>query len=185
MRIIAGKYRGRRLAGVPPGVRPTSDRLRESLFNVLGDTVEGTVWVDLFAGTGAVGIEALSRGARFVLFNERDFRACRVLQKNLERCGVPRDAFRVLRDDALQLAAALPLPAPIDVVFLDPPYAFPAYSSLFERLARAEAVTGDTLVILELFKKTEPDFLGGAWEAVRHLPAGDSVLHFLRKQVRH
>ncbi|GAB4243619.1 MAG: 16S rRNA (guanine(966)-N(2))-methyltransferase RsmD [Acidobacteriota bacterium] len=182
MRIIAGNYRGRRLAGVPAGVRPTSDRLRESLFNVLGDAVEGTVWADLFAGTGAVGIEALSRGARFVLFNERDFRACRVLQKNLELCGVPRDAYRVLRGDALKLASSLPLEAPADVIFLDPPYAFGAYRSLLERLAGARAVNEETLVILELFKKKDLDFLGEGWEVERRLAAGDSVLHFLRRR---
>src|SRR5215472_2496547 len=95
MRIIAGKYRSRRLAA-PAGVqtRPTSDRLRETLFNVLGASVEGSVWLDLFAGSGAVGIEALSRGASMVHFVEHSRRAAELIGANLASLGIEQ-GFRI------------------------------------------------------------------------------------------
>jgi len=183
MRVITGKFRGRRLATVPPGVRPTSDRLRESLFNVLGTSVPGSYWVDLFAGTGAVGIEALSRGARFVLFNERDIRAYRCLRRNLELCGIA-EGFQALRKDALGLAGQLSSAEPADFVFVDPPYAFKGYQRLFQLLAQSPVVGEETLVLLEVFKKQSLDFLGSAWEELRRIEAGDSILFILRKSER-
>src|SRR5215467_13256998 len=92
LRIISGRLKGRRLAGPPAaGVRPTSDRLRETLFNVIGPSLAGWHVVDAFAGTGAVGLEALSRGAATAVFVERDRAALAVLDANIDRCGV-RDA---------------------------------------------------------------------------------------------
>src|SRR5262252_5394891 len=89
MRVIAGKYRSRRLL-TPPGVqtRPTSDRLRETLFNVVAASVPDSIWLDVFAGTGAVGIEALSRGARSVYFVESSGRAVQTIRKNLAALGI-------------------------------------------------------------------------------------------------
>src|SRR5271154_4656678 len=109
MRVIAGKFRSRRLQTLPGmDLRPTSDRLRETLFNVLtaGNpaALEGTVWLDLYAGTGAVGIEALSRGASKVYFVESFARAAELVQKNLQSLGV-RTGFEVMKQDA---ARALP-----------------------------------------------------------------------------
>jgi 16S rRNA (guanine966-N2)-methyltransferase len=126
MRIIAGKYRSRVLAG-PTGMdtRPTSDRLRETLFNVLAPRIEGAAFLDLYAGSGAVGLEALSRGARSVVFVERAPAALKVLRANLARLGV-ESGFRVEARSVgafLRSAAADgPKPVPHAVVFLDPPY---------------------------------------------------------------
>src|SRR5271156_4286874 len=104
MRVIAGKYRGRPLQSLRGnGIRPTSDRLRETLFNVLAagnpDALVGTVWLDLFAGTGAVGIEALSRGAGMVYFVESSPRAAELARQNLQKLGV-ETGFHVLQQDA-------------------------------------------------------------------------------------
>jgi 16S rRNA (guanine966-N2)-methyltransferase len=108
MRVIAGQFKGRRLAGPEgPGIRPTSDSLRETLFNILGESIAGAQVLDAFAGTGALGLEAISRGAARVTFVERDRRAIRLLQENIRRCGaenacaiVGRDFFDLARERA-------------------------------------------------------------------------------------
>jgi 16S rRNA (guanine966-N2)-methyltransferase len=123
MRIIAGKFKGRRLL-CPSGaaVRPTADAAKETVFNLLGDRVEGARALDVFAGVGALGIEALSRGALTVDFIERDASALKYLAKNLDRIGIADEA-RVLRGDALVWMKKLHASERIyDLAFLDPPY---------------------------------------------------------------
>jgi 16S rRNA (guanine966-N2)-methyltransferase len=123
MRVIAGRLGGRRLKA-PKGTntRPTSDRVREALFAMLGD-VEGANVLDLFAGSGALGIEALSRGARGVVFVERDPSAVRILSANLDALGISRQAVEVRRvDAALALRSAQVSKETYDLVFIDPPY---------------------------------------------------------------
>lgn len=123
MRIVAGEYRGRRLtAPSGEGTRPTSDRVREALFSILGP-LAGLRVLDLFAGTGALGLEALSRGAEHATFVERDRRALAALRHNLEALGVPADAARVHpRDAAAFLRDAVRRDDKYDLVLLDPPY---------------------------------------------------------------
>jgi 16S rRNA (guanine966-N2)-methyltransferase len=123
MRVIAGRLGGRRLKA-PKGTatRPTSDRVREALFSMLGD-VEGANVLDLFAGTGALGIEALSRGARRAAFVERDASVVRILSANLSDLEIPREAIEVRRMDALAaLRSAQDSKETYDLVFIDPPY---------------------------------------------------------------
>jgi 16S rRNA (guanine(966)-N(2))-methyltransferase RsmD len=118
VRVIAGTHKGRRLKA-PPNARPTSDRVREALFSILGD-VEGAEVLDLFAGSGALGIEALSRGARRAAFVDDDPAAVRVLRANLEGLGAEAELRRV---DALRfLDGARRAGRQYDLVFLDPPY---------------------------------------------------------------
>ncbi|MFN7932322.1 MAG: 16S rRNA (guanine(966)-N(2))-methyltransferase RsmD [Bryobacteraceae bacterium] len=118
MRIIGGEFRSRRLKAVPGDlVRPTPDRLRESLFNILSPVIEGKVFLDAYAGTGAVGIEALSRGAAKAIFLEKHREAAEILQENLASLGLTRRAA-VLRGSVQLL---LPRQT-ADIVFLDPPY---------------------------------------------------------------
>ncbi|HXH03868.1 MAG TPA: 16S rRNA (guanine(966)-N(2))-methyltransferase RsmD [Candidatus Competibacteraceae bacterium] len=121
VRIIAGRWRGRRLPFPDvAGLRPTPDRVRETLFNWLAPVIQGARCLDLFAGSGALGLEALSRDAAEVLFVERDPRAAAQLRANLERLGVPPQRWRLYTGDALAL---LHQPAePFDIVFLDPPF---------------------------------------------------------------
>lgn len=125
MRIISGTLRGRDLGRVPDGVRPTTDRVRESLFSALG-SVEGCVVLDLFAGTGALGLEAYSRGAESVVFVERSKRVARSLRTRLDKLGLSAsDALRVVESAALRALGRLAeegAPA-FDLVFVDPPYA--------------------------------------------------------------
>ena len=121
MRVVAGRYRGRRLVA-PPGTatRPTSDRVREALFSVLGPSVQGARVLDLYAGSGALGIEALSRGAASAVFVDRSPRAVAAIRANLEALGIEAEVRR--REAAAALRAASARTDAYDLVFLDPPY---------------------------------------------------------------
>ena len=124
MRIIAGTLRGRRLQGPPArGVRPTSDRLRETVFNILRNDVEGGRVLDAFAGTGAMGLEAWSRGAATVTFVERDRAALAVLRANVAACGAA-EACAIIAADFIGLAARRGGPGGFTLALLDPPYDF-------------------------------------------------------------
>lgn len=128
MRIVAGELGGRRIVA-PDGTstRPTTDRVREAIFNSLGSAgvIEGALVADLYAGSGAIGIEALSRGAEHCVFVERDRAARRALDENIDALGL-RDRCRVLAGDALSLAPSLD----VDIVFADPPYEFADWTAL-------------------------------------------------------
>ncbi|MCX6586120.1 MAG: 16S rRNA (guanine(966)-N(2))-methyltransferase RsmD [Acidobacteria bacterium] len=142
MRVIAGEFRSRKLQSVEgTEVRPTPDRLRESLFNILQTRLEGMVFVDAYAGTGAVGLEALSRGARRVLFIERNKEALRVLFENIQALGVQGRTAIIKRkaSEALRTMEA-------DIVFLDPPFTVPKE---FDAALTAVAETAVPLVIVQ------------------------------------
>src|SRR6266550_3660425 len=107
MRIISGRYKSRRLKSTPPaGIRPTSDKLKETLFNILGASVEGSTFLDGCAGMGGIGIEALSRGASHVYFIDQSRKACRIIRENLESLDV-EDGFRILEMDLARALAVL------------------------------------------------------------------------------
>jgi len=166
-------------------IRPTSDRLRETLFNVLtaGNVaaLEGSVWLDLFAGTGAVGIEALSRGAKEVFFVENSKPAAEMIRQNLHALGVvqgfhihqeelPRAFWRMERERVTA-----------DVVFLDPPYHLkPAYANTLRALAESSLVWPMSLVIAEHEKQFDPGEEFGALRRFRHLVQGSAALSFYR-----
>ena len=173
MRIIAGRFRGRRLKA-PAGqrVRPTSDSLRETLFNVLGDSVEGVRVLDAFAGTGALGLEALSRGARHATFVERDPAALRVLQQNIDACGA-EDACVIIRGD-FPIALRRPHMGAFDLILLDPPYEI---ADVVDVVARAAPlVTPHGSVVLEHSRRRSSPETAGPLRRTRVLTAGDSAL---------
>jgi len=176
MRIIAGTLKGRRLETPDwPGLRPTSDRLRETLFNVLAPRIEGARFLDAYAGTGAVGIEALSRGAAHVTFVEQDRRAAELVEQNLARCGV-NDRYAIIR--ARFAGAASRLPEPFDILFLDPPY---GTAELIDALdAAAPLVTGNAVLVVEHAKRDRAPEAVAALVRTRELAQGDSTLSFFR-----
>jgi 16S rRNA (guanine(966)-N(2))-methyltransferase RsmD len=186
MRIIAGKYRSRPLRSLRGAdVRPTADRLRETLFNVLigGDpsALDGTKWLDLFAGTGAVGIEALSRGASLVRFVESAAPAARVIRQNLESLGIG-SGFEVLQGDVMSTLRKLDPALRADFIFLDPPYEFAeGYRAALEWLAQSSLVEPHTVVIAEHAKRTDPGAAFGTLERFRKLEQGDAALSFYRR----
>jgi 16S rRNA (guanine966-N2)-methyltransferase len=186
MRIISGKYRGhplRSLRGMD--IRPTSDRLRETLFDVLTagnpDALENTVWLDLFAGTGAVGIEALSHGARQVYFVETSSAAAKLIEQNLKSLGIA-EGYKILRDDLSGIIWRLQREHFVaDVVFLDPPYAMRnSYEETLTALAESSLVWAMTLVIAEHEKKFDPGDSFGALRRIRKLTQGNTSLSFYR-----
>jgi 16S rRNA (guanine(966)-N(2))-methyltransferase RsmD len=184
MRVIAGIYRSRPLRSMPGlDLRPTADRLRETLFNVLTagnpSALAGTMWVDLFAGTGAVGIEALSRGAAMVHFVESSAKAVELVQKNLQSLGITKN-FEVLRQDAVRAIGALKK-AKADFVFLDPPYRMnEAYQQTLEALAASALLKQDGTIIAEHDKRFDPGEGFGKLQRLRKLEQGDSALSFYR-----
>jgi 16S rRNA (guanine966-N2)-methyltransferase len=184
MRVIAGKYRSRQLRSLPGlDLRPTADRVRETLFNVLTagnpSALEGTVWFDLFAGTGAVGIEALSRGASMIHFAESSTRAAEIIKKNLTSLGITT-GFQIINRDSirgLRLLDSAKITA--DIVFLDPPYEMEkAYQQSLQALSRSHTLKPESIVIAEHQKKFDP---GEAFESLRRyrkLEQGDAALSF-------
>jgi 16S rRNA (guanine966-N2)-methyltransferase len=159
MRIIAGEAKNRQIK-TPHGIRPTQDKLRATIFDVLGEEIEGAKFLDLFAGSGAVGIEALSRGAKKAVFVETSRKVIKVLQENIESAGysdrtmiIPRDALKMKIDG-------------FDIVFADPPYDKDYVGKVLE-LRNPE-----TLLVLE-HSKFEPVLEGN------HYKSGDSVVTFI------
>ena len=185
MRIIAGSYRSRPLQA-PPGLstRPTSDRLRETLFNVLAPRIQGAAFLDLYAGSGAVGIEALSRRAAHVTFVERAPAALKVLRGNLERLEIGSDLSIHSGSVGACLRSAVqarPKPERYEVVFLDPPYdeerEYTATLGLLGGSAAALLAPG-ALVVAEHARKQALDDRYGSLKRTRQLKQGDAILSF-------
>jgi 16S rRNA (guanine966-N2)-methyltransferase len=186
MRIIAGKYRSRILKSFKgDALRPTSDRLRETLFNVLGPAVAGSRFLDVFAGTGAVGIEALSRGAADVTFIENHAPAAKLIRQNLDSLKITT-GYTILAADALtalQKLAARHTPSTpgFDYVFVDPPYAAHIdYARTLDLLATANFLAPNAVVIFEHHHKFQLPESSGHLTRTRLLKQGDATLSFFR-----
>ncbi len=171
MRVIAGEYRSRKLKSVPGlDVRPTPDRLRETLFNVLAPRIAGSVFLDAYAGSGAVGIEALSRGAGRVILIERKHAAIEVIRENLASLGIGRE-ISVVRGQASVLLANYPA----DIAFLDPPYELEAeYTASLHALAS----TPCELAIAQHAARLTLAEQYGRLQKTRVLKQGDNSLSF-------
>ncbi|NLN92066.1 MAG: 16S rRNA (guanine(966)-N(2))-methyltransferase RsmD [Candidatus Hydrogenedens sp.] len=176
MRIIGGTARGRRLFSPPDRkTRPTSGRVRESLFNILGERIKGARFLDLFCGAGAVGIEALSRGALHATFVDQQMDTLELARRNLLHCDLNRqaDLQRLKLPDHLNRLAV-----PYHIIFADPPYDLSCQERVLARLCQARLLCPDALVIVESGRKvTLPDEveLLSKKDMRRY---GDSVLHF-------
>ena len=179
MRIITGMYKAKRLAKVRGDIRPTPEKLRESLFSILGDDVRESIWLDLFSGSGVIGIEALSRGSGHVIFNDRDRDAHKLILENLKRCGATRgyelcdlDAFVLLRNPK-RLVSQIQ----VDYIFMDPSYQFGRYQKLLSKTVVSPLFSNrKTLVMLEVFRKTKVDFIPPELKLIRTITCGDSHL---------
>jgi len=182
MRVIAGKYRSRTLRSLKgQALRPTSDRLRETLFNILGPAVSGSTFVDLYAGTGAVGIEALSRGARHVIFAEQHAPAAALIRRNLESLGIGADAEVLSMSVARAIERLEARNVHAQYIFLDPPYAADAeYDSALEILRESPIVAPGARVIVEHLRKRELPERVGELELARVVEQGDAALSFYR-----
>jgi 16S rRNA (guanine966-N2)-methyltransferase len=186
MRIIAGTLKGRRLeAPTWDGLRPTSDKLRETLFNVLAPRIPGARVVDAFAGTGAIGLEAISRGASFVAFIEQDRRAQALIARNLAACGVAGGYAMIPASVAHGVTTLRATPAfePFDVILLDPPYdsqsGTTAAAEPIETLMQLSALLAPGgIMVLEHAKRRPAPEAAGPLALTRRLIAGDSALAY-------
>jgi 16S rRNA (guanine966-N2)-methyltransferase len=182
VRVIAGKFRSRRLKGPGPlPLRPTSDRLRETLFNILGPAVEDSLFVDLYAGTGAIGIEAISRGAREVIWIESSPRAARLIRHNLAALGILSGSEVIEADVLAGLRKIAHRHLVADFFFLDPPYERrEEYLRALEFLDQSHLIARQGLVIVEHPTAMEaPDRLDRL-ECTRQVEQGDATLSFYR-----
>jgi 16S rRNA (guanine966-N2)-methyltransferase len=184
LRIIAGRFRGKKLKS-PRSLqtRPTSDRLRETLFNILAPGIEGARFLDLCAGTGAVGIEALSRGAGHVTFVDQSRKMCGLIESNLAALNDDADSHEIVVSEALAYVRRLvkkELPA-FEFVFFDPPYAADYEALLVEVSEHASQIlAADGIVIVEHYKKNSLPHEFKQLTRYRELKQGDSILSFYR-----
>jgi 16S rRNA (guanine966-N2)-methyltransferase len=172
MRVIAGAYKGRNLKSPPSlAVRPTSDRLRETLFNIIAPRIEDVRFLDLCAGSGAVGIEALSRGARHATFVDRSRRSCQLIESNVQLCRIPEKQYEIYQttaEDYLRQSKTCPW----EIVFFDPPYQ-EDYLRTLDLLGNYQGL----LIVEHHHKNSLPETVG-TLVRTRILKQGDSSLSF-------
>jgi 16S rRNA (guanine(966)-N(2))-methyltransferase RsmD len=185
MRIIAGQFRSRHLKATPPaGTRPTSDKLRETLFNILGVSVRGCTFLDGCAGVGVIGIEAISRGAETTVFIDQSKKAARMIRENLDSLDI-RAGFKILELDLIKgLDLCLRDNIVFDIAFVDPPYEREqTYKEALARFSTAGLLSLDGVLIFEHSKRKDMPEGAGNLKRVRTLIQGDSVLSFYRPEV--
>ncbi|WP_456426589.1 16S rRNA (guanine(966)-N(2))-methyltransferase RsmD [Desulfurobacterium sp.] len=184
MRIIGGKYKGRRLYSMPKRkdtrlLRPTTDRVKESVFSILDEYLEGTRFLDLFAGTGNVGIEAISRGVREVVFVESDKRFCELIKKNLKSLGISPDKYRIICNDFVKAMKKLGRGgAKFDFIYADPPYEKGYYTKIVNLVKNLNLLDENGLLMLEEPKKNPFLPEGSRW-IVERRHYGTTTLTFL------
>ncbi len=178
MRIIAGTARGIRLTSpADRAIRPTLDRVREALFSIIGPEIGGVRFLDLYAGAGAVGLEALSRGAEHVDFLESNREAARLIRENIQRTRLSHGA-RIYIVDLPGGLDRFPAAAPYALIYADPPHAFTDYAALFEAIGDAGLLARDGTLILEhATRTTVPDDLG-PFRRFRSARYGETTLSF-------
>jgi 16S rRNA (guanine(966)-N(2))-methyltransferase RsmD len=178
MRVIAGSLKGRRLTGPDwDGLRPTSDKLRETLFNILAPQIDGARVVDAYAGAGAVGIEALSRGAAEVTFIEQDRRAQALIAENLAHCRIAA-GYNIVRTGALRAFQSLDRDRAFDIILLDPPYAATDAEIASVLQAAGDHVTATGVLVLERPRRRPAPDTAGRLVRSRDVVSGSSALTF-------
>lgn len=180
MRIIGGQWRGRRLYA-PEGMetRPTSDKVREALFNIIQRDVPGAQVLDLFAGSGALSLEALSRGAEAAVMTEPSRKAAQAVRRNIELCGA-QDTARLIPSE-WQAALAQLAGRRFSLVFLDPPWRMTgAYNDALNRLFSAQLLSEDALIVMEHSREAELAPLPEAFEMCDTRRYGDTCLSLVR-----
>ena len=177
MRVISGKFKSRRLKGTPPaGIRPTSDKLKETIFNILGPRLEGSRFLDGCSGTGGIGIEAISRGAAFVYFIEQSRKGCEIIRENLKALQI-REGFEIFQMDLGKGLASIH--TPLDLVFVDPPYdRDDIYDACLNRFGAGNLLSPGGLLILEHSKRKTLPVTAGSLRQIRSLVQGDAALAF-------
>jgi 16S rRNA (guanine966-N2)-methyltransferase len=184
IRIITGLLKGRKIPTLQgQGIRPTSLRAREALFSILGPIIPGACVADLFAGSGSIGLEALSRGAAKVFFVEKNPEAGRILESTLAQFNLDTQSLVLIQDVALAIQNALLLGwKPFDVLYIDPPYRYEHSHQLLTEIENADLVASNGHIIYEHFFKIPPPASLGRWALIRTAKYGDTALTFYRPQ---
>ena len=184
IRIIGGEYRGRKLK-VPPGIdiRPSSDQLREGLFNLLSSLEDfgSMIFLDLYAGTGALGLEALSRGAKKVIFIEASRKNMSVLKQNIESISPEENCFEITQDSSVHWLSGFADPGHPCVVFLDPPFSGNEYELILNRLTVLPSIRSGSLIVVES-NQARKILFPEALLLLKHRRYGSVTLDILRKQ---
>ncbi len=180
MRIISGSSKGRKLATQRgQSIRPTSDRVKESIFNILGDEVKGKTVLDLFAGTGNLGVEALSRGAERVVFVEKGRQAVRLIHRNVAQCGMEGQT-EILATDAHRAIGILYRKGTVfDLILMDPPYERGLVERTLMKLRTQRIYHPDSMLVVEHSRREPLSGRVEGWDLVRQREIGDTVLSFL------
>ena len=181
LRVVAGVQKGRRLKQpVGPGLRPTSARVKEALFSIISERLSNAQVLDLYAGTGALGLEALSRGAREVVFVENQESSINVLRENIQHCSLS-ECSTIVAEDVETFLITPPSPhdtTTFDLVFVDPPYEISNLEPLLSKLDATQRVTRSGFVVVEHFKKTLLPLQTGQLQQWRQSRYGDTMLSF-------
>ncbi|MDR0926730.1 MAG: 16S rRNA (guanine(966)-N(2))-methyltransferase RsmD [Ignavibacteria bacterium] len=190
MRIISGKYKGRNFsAKLPTGIRPTQDAMRETIFNVLNNyiDIDGSVVADVCAGAGMLGLEALSRGAKYAYFVDKSGKAVEYIRNSIEMVSQALETYKILNLDALQYIGHQALVTqsgaentPIDLLFLDPPYKTDIVNASLELLTTAGILANDGIIVAETAVHTVIE-LYGFFETITTRQFGAAKVSFLRK----
>ncbi len=182
MRIISGIYKGRKLKGSSDlSIRPTTGRVKELIFNVLQDFPENKIAVDIFSGSGNLGIEALSRGAQKVYFVDVSERSLSVLRQNLSAIGVPEDKYSIIKSDALEFAEQADFE--VDLLLLDPPFKYPELQQLIDLLTRSKLMTSKTVLVVEHETINPLQKESDVYEMLIQKKMGRSLISFIVKKM--
>ncbi len=180
MRIITGTSKGRRLATPKShAIRPTSDRVKESIFNILGKGVEGKVVLDLFAGTGNLGIEALSRGAKKAFFVEKGRQALRLIQRNLSQCGMSERSEILSMDVGRAIGILNQRGGSFDLILMDPPYEKGLIQKTLIKLHSNRIYHEDSILLIEHDRREPIPQTVEGWRLIRQQGIGDTLISFL------
>lgn len=184
MRIIGGNFRGRKLIALSgDDIRPTSDRVREAIFNILGPWIRGTRVLDLYAGTGALGLESLSRGARNVVFMDAALSSCKIIQKNIDLCKTAEKTTLIHHDIVGHPFSQVLREAPFDLIFMDPPYGKGYVETTLGKSGFIDLLAPKGIIIVEQsFKESLADPLNGL-DIYRQKKYSKTFVSFLKKSV--
>lgn len=183
MRVVAGERKGMPLKAVAGNTtRPTTDKVKESIFNIIGPFFDGGIAVDLFAGSGGLGIEALSRGAERAIFVEKDSRAFSVLQENIKKCRYEAETELFRTDAARAVKGLVKREIVIDYLFVDPPYHKAEYYDFVATLAEAGKLSVDAIILCEHTKELTLPEQYGDYKLVRRETYGETIISVYRME---
>jgi len=183
MRVISGAQKGLPLKAVPgSGTRPTTDKIKESIFNMIGPYFDGGLAVDLFAGSGGLGIESLSRGIDTCIFIEKDPRAIQIIHENINKCKLGNQA-EVYKADATRAIKALEKrEARVDLLFVDPPYQKVGYYELIEQFVLKNLLTDNAIILCEHEKGVDLPTNYGSFVLIRKEVYGSTIISIYRQE---